>query len=44
LYTDGTAYWNIGTAYLESMETSISQKGKGELNFNFKASGPVTKV
>jgi hypothetical protein len=44
LYTAGTSYWNIGTAYLESMETSISQKGKGELNFNFKASGPVTKV
>jgi len=44
LYTDGTAYWNIGTAFLESMETSISQKGKGELNFNFKVSGPVTKA
>ena len=44
LYTAGTSYWNIGTAYLESMETSTSQKGKAELSFNFKASGPVTKV
>ena len=42
LYTNGSAYWNIGTAYLESMETSISQKGKGDLSFNFKVSGPVT--
>jgi hypothetical protein len=44
LYTNGSAYWNIGTAYLNSMETGISQKGKGDLSFNFTASGPVTLV
>ena len=42
LYTNGSAYWNIGTAYLNSMETGISQKGKGDLSFNYTASGPVT--
>jgi hypothetical protein len=42
LYTNGSAYWNIGTAYLNSMETGISQKGKGDLSFNFTVSGPVT--
>lgn len=44
LYTNGSAYWNIGTAYLTSMETGISQKGKGDMAFNFTASGPITLV
>jgi hypothetical protein len=44
LYASGTKYFNVGTAYVTGMEPGISQKGKADISFNFKASGPVTLV
>ena len=44
LYMNATKYWNIGTAYLSGFSPSISQKGKGEISFNFQNSGPITFV
>jgi hypothetical protein len=41
---EGTAYWNIGTAYLTGNGRSISQSGKAETSFDFEPSGPVTYV
>jgi hypothetical protein len=44
LYASGTKYWNIGTAFVTGMKSAISQKGKGEISFDFKVSGPVSLV
>lgn len=41
---EGTAYWNIGTAYLTGHGRSISHQGKAETSFDFEPSGPVTYV
>ena len=44
LYINTTKYWNIGTAYVNSMGPGISQKGKGDVQFGFTVSGPVSLV
>jgi hypothetical protein len=44
LFGSGTKYWNVGTAYLTTFETGISQKGKGDASFDFDVSGPVNLV
>ena len=44
LYVNTTKYWNIGTAYVNSMGPGISQKGKGDMQFGFTVSGPVSLV
>ena len=41
---EGTAYWNVGTAYITGNGRSISQSGKAELSYDFEPSGPVTYV
>ena len=42
LYENATKYWLVGTAYITGMSPSLSVKGKGDISFNFQASGPVT--
>ena len=42
LYEDATKYWLVGTAYITGMSPTTSVKGKGEISFNWQASGPVT--
>lgn len=44
LYENASKYFNIGTAYLTSMGPGISQKGKGDIQFGFTASGSVSLV
>ena len=44
LHMDGTKYFNIAAAYVTGMNPSISQKGKGEISFDFQTSGAVTIV
>ena len=41
---EGTAYWNIGTAYLTGMSNTISQAGKADVSFDAEPSGAVTYV
>lgn len=42
LYENSTKYWLVGTAYITGMSPTVGVKGKGEMSFNFQASGPVT--
>lgn len=44
MYVSGTKYFNIGTAYVNSMGPGISQKGKADIQFGFTASDAVTLV
>lgn len=44
LYASASKYFNIGTAYVNSMGPGISQKGKGDIQFGFTASDTVTLV
>ena len=44
LYVSTAKYWNVGTAYSTGIENAISQKGKADLQYKWKASGPVTLV
>lgn len=44
LYENATKYWLVGTAYITGMSPTVSVKGKGDISFNFQASGPVTYV
>jgi hypothetical protein len=44
LYVNTTKYFNVGTAYINSMGPGISQKGKGDIQFGFTASDTVTLV
>ena len=41
---EGTAYWNVGTAYLTGHGRSISQAGKAETSYTFEPTGPLTYV
>ena len=41
---EGTAYWNVGTAYLTGMGPAVSQAGKATISYDFEPSGPVTYV
>lgn len=41
---EGTAYWNIGTAFLTGHGPAISQSGKATTSFDFEPSGPLTYV
>ena len=42
LYENATKYWLVGTAYITGMSPTTSVKGKGEISFNWQASGPAT--
>ena len=44
LYDSPTTYWNVGTAYFESMGPSISFDGRAEVSYSARVSGPVTFV
>ena len=44
LYASASKYFNVGTAYVNSMGPGISQKGKGDIQFGFTASSAVTLV
>lgn len=44
LSQSATKYINIGTAFVTGLENSISQKGRADIAYNFKVSGPVTFV
>jgi hypothetical protein len=41
---EGTAYWNIGTAYVTNLGRTLSHQGKAEVSYDFEPSGPVTYV
>lgn len=44
LYTDGTHYFNVASAYVTGAGPSISQTGKAEASYSFQNSGAVTYV
>lgn len=44
LYDNGTAYWNIGTAFVTTHGRKISQAGKADTSYNFEPSDAVTYV
>ena len=44
LYASNSKYFNIGTAYVNSMGPAISQKGKGDVQFGFTVSDALTLV
>ena len=41
---EGTAYWNIGTAYVTTLGRKLSHQGKSEASYDFEPSGPITYV
>lgn len=42
LYVSGAKYFSVGTAIITGMGPAISNAGKGEISYDFEASGPVT--
>ena len=44
LYASASKYFNVGTAYVNSMGPGISQKGKGDIQFGFTVSDTVNLV